>query len=113
MDNLKVFENEELGSIRTVMIDNIPYFVGKDVATILGYTNTSKAIRDHVSNEDKQTERIVMADQSRNMIIINESGMYALIFGSKLDSAKKFKYWITSRYFQQFDRQVHIASKIP
>lgn len=96
MKEMKIFENEEFGSIRTVTIDGKPYFVGKDVATILGYTNTPKAIRDHVDEEDKLTERAVLSGQNREVICINESGLYALVFGSKLKSAKRFKKWVTS-----------------
>lgn len=96
MEEVKIFENEEFGSIRTVTIDGKPYFVGKDVATILGYTNTPKAIRDHVDEEDKLTERAVLSGQNREVICINESGLYALVFGSKLKSAKRFKKWVTS-----------------
>lgn len=87
------FENHE---VRTVLINNEPWFVGKDVADTLGYTNSPKAIRDHVDDEDKLTERIVMAGQNRSVTTINESGVYSLIFGSKLDSAKRFKQWVTS-----------------
>lgn len=96
MKEMKIFENAEFGSIRTVTIDGKPYFVGKDVATILGYTNTPKAIRDHVDEEDKLTERAVLSGQNREVICINESGLYALVFGSKLKSAKRFKKWVTS-----------------
>ena len=96
MKEMNTFENAEFGSIRTVTIDGKPYFVGKDVATILGYTNTPKAIRDHVDEEDKLTERAVLSGQNREVICINESGLYALVFGSKLKSAKRFKKWVTS-----------------
>ena len=87
-------DSAEFGKIRIVLIDGEPWLVGKDVATALGYTNPRKAIRDHVDDEDKQGERIV--PHGSPATLINESGMYALIFGSKLDSAKKFKRWITS-----------------
>ena len=96
MNQLQIFENKEFGKIRTVEINNEPYFVGKDVADILGYTNTPKAIRDHVDDEDKLTERIVLSGQSRDMFVINESGLYSLILSSKLPTAKKFKRWVTS-----------------
>lgn len=96
MNELQIFENKEFGKIRTVEINNEPYFVGKDVADILGYTNTPKAIRDHVDDEDKLTERIVLSGQSRDMYVINESGLYSLILSSKLPTAKKFKRWVTS-----------------
>lgn len=71
-------------------------FVGKDVADILGYTNTSKAIRDHIDDEDKLTERIVLSGQNREVIFINESGLYSLILSSKMPNAKKFKHWVTA-----------------
>ena len=72
------------------------FFVGKDVADALGYSNTTKAIRDHVDSEDKLEERIVLSGQIRKAVIINESGLYALILSSKLEQAKMFKRWVTS-----------------
>lgn len=83
-------------TVRTIAINNEPYFIGKDVADILGYTNTAKAIRDHVDDEDKLTERIVLSGQNREVIFINESGLYSLILSSKLPTAKGFKRWVTS-----------------
>ena len=76
-------------------------FVGKDVATALGYTNTQKAIRDHVDDDDKLTERFVLSGQVRSVIIINESGLYSLILSSKLPQAKAFKRWVTSEVLPQ------------
>ena len=96
MNNIEIFKNAEFGEVRTQTIDGEPYFVGKDVAEILGYSNTQKAIRDHVDDEDKLTERIVLSGQNREIIIINESGLYSLILSSKLPAAKKFKHWITA-----------------
>lgn len=96
MKNLQIFKNEEFGEIRTVTVNNEPWFVGKDVANILEYTNTAKAIRDHIDEEDKLTERIVLSGQNREVIVINESGLYSLILSSKLPTAKKFKHWVTS-----------------
>lgn len=96
MDKLQIFKNEEFGEVRTVTIDNEPWFVGKDVATALGYGDTDQAIRKHVQDEDKLTRQIDGGGQKRNATIINESGLYALIFGSKLESAKRFKHWVTS-----------------
>lgn len=96
MNQIKIFENPEFGKVRTVEMDGKPYFIGKDVADSLGYTNTSKAIRDHVDAEDKLTERIVLSGQNREVIFINESGLYSLILSSKLESAKRFKHWVTS-----------------
>ncbi|WP_368863404.1 BRO family protein [Staphylococcus hominis] len=95
MNELQTFNFEEL-PVRTINIDDEPYFVGKDVADILGYSNSRKALLDHVDEEDKLTSRIVTAGQNRNQTIINESGLYSLIFSSKLESAKRFKRWVTS-----------------
>lgn len=95
MSELQTFNFEEL-PVRTLSIDGEPYFVGKDVADILGYSNSRKALLDHVDEEDKLTSRIVTAGQNRNQTIINESGLYSLIFSSKLESAKRFKRWVTS-----------------
>ncbi len=83
-------------TIRTLVINDEPYFIGKGVAEVLGYTNTQKAIRDHVDAEDKLTERIVLSGQNRDVIVINESGLYSLILSSKLPEAKRFKRWVTS-----------------
>lgn len=96
MNDLKIFKNEEFGQVRTVVIDGEPYILGSDVAGALGYTNPTKAVRDHVDDEDKLTEQIVLSGQTREAIVVNESGLYSLILGSKLPSAKKFKRWITS-----------------
>lgn len=96
MENLKIFKNEEFGEIRTVQLNNETYFVGKDVATALGYANPKNAVPAHVSEEDKLSTQIEYAGQRREVTVINESGLYALIFGSKLESAKRFKHWVTS-----------------
>lgn len=97
MQELQIFKNEEFGKIRTVTIDNEPWFVGKDVAEALGYSKARNAILVHVSDEDKKDAPIQgTPGGTQNMTIINESGLYALIFGSKLESAKRFKHWVTS-----------------
>ena len=96
MNNLQIFNSEEFGDIRTVTINNEPWFVGKDVAVSLGYKDTSDALKKHVADEDKLTRCFADSGQNRQMYIINESGLYALIFGSKLESAKRFKHWATS-----------------
>lgn len=96
MEKVQVFKNEEFGSVRAIERNGEPWFIGKDMAEILGYTNTAKAIRDHVDDEDKLTERIVLSGQNREAFLINESGLYSLILGSKLPSAKRFKHWVTS-----------------
>ena len=96
MNEIRIFEKAEFGTIRTMEINNEPWFVGKDIADILEYTNTAKAIRDHVDDEDKLTERFVLSGQNREAILINESGLYSLILSSKMSNAKKFKRWVTS-----------------
>ena len=82
--------------VRTVTINGEPYFVGKDVAEVLGYQRADNAIRNHVDDDDKLTHQFSASGQKRNMTIINESGLYALILGSKLPQAKEFKRWVTS-----------------
>ncbi len=96
MNEIKVFNNAEFGEIRTIMIDNEPYFVGKDVAEVLGYSNSRDAIAKHVDDEDKANVAIHDGSQNRNVVAINESGLYSLILSSKLPTAKKFKRWVTS-----------------
>lgn len=96
MNDIQIFNNPEFGDIRTVVIDNEPWFVGKDVADILGYQNGSRDINRHVDEEDKRLTKMVSQGQNRDITVINESGLYSLIFGSKLESAKKFKKWVTS-----------------
>lgn len=93
---IKIFKNPQFGAIRTMTQDGEPWFVGKDVAELLGYANTPKAIRDHVDDEDKLTERIVLSGQCREAVLINESGLYSLILSSKLPTAREFKRWVTS-----------------
>lgn len=104
MNNIKVFENNEFGTVRTVEVDREPFFVGKDVAEILGYSNPSKAISMHVDEEDKEFVMMNIANsQNGNLPIgqtktalINESGLYSLVLSSKLPTAKRFKRWVTS-----------------
>lgn len=96
MNELQIFNSEEFGDIRTVTIDNEPWFVGKDVATALGYADTFGALKKHIMDEDKLVCQIDSAGQKRDVTVINESGLYALIFGSKLESARRFKHWVTS-----------------
>lgn len=99
MNEIKIFDNKEFGQIRTVTIDGEPWFVGKDVAAALGYgkgKSLNNAIANHVDEEDKGVTELVTPGGKQSMTIINESGLYALIFGSKLESAKKFKHWVTS-----------------
>lgn len=94
MNNLQLF-NFNGNQVRTVLIENEPYFVGKDVADILGYERSDNAIRNRVDIEDKLTHHISASGQRRNMYIINESGLYSLILSSKLPAAKEFKRWVT------------------
>ena len=97
MSELKVFQNEEFGAVRTITINGEPYFVGKDVADILGYSNTRDALSKHVDNEDKNTVAIHDGIPGNpNQVVINESGLYSLILSSKLPTAKRFKRWVTS-----------------
>lgn len=96
MNDVKIFSNSEFGEIRTVTIDNEPWFVGKDMAEALGYSNARDAIGKHVADEDKGVAKCDTLRGKQDLTIINESGLYALIFGSKLESAKRFKHWVTS-----------------
>lgn len=96
MNDLKIFENEEFGSIRVTEINGEPWFVGKDVAETLGYSDLNKAIAMHVEEEDKVNDKTSSSLGQRGGWLINESGVYSLIFSSKLPSAKRFKHWVTS-----------------
>lgn len=93
---LQIFSNSEFGEIRTITKDNETYFVGKDVAKALGFTNPRDAIATHVFDEDKGVDTIDTLGGKQSMTVINESGVYALVFGSRLESAKRFKHWVTS-----------------
>lgn len=96
MNDIQVFNNPEFGEIRTVEIDNEPWFVGKDVAQALGYKNPQEAIRTHVDGDDKGVSEILTPGGKQNLPVINESGVYSLVLSSKLPTAKKFKRWVTS-----------------
>lgn len=96
MKEMQIFENQEFGSVRTVELDGEPWLVGKDVAQALGYSNPRDALDRHVDDEDKATVGIHDGSQTRNMTIINESGLYSLVLSSKLPGAKRFKRWVTS-----------------
>ena len=99
MNEMKVFTSSEFGTVRTVTIEGEPWFVGKDVAGILGYGNTRDAILSHVDEEDRRviqkSENATFEIPNRGMSLVNESGLYSLILGSKLESAKRFKHWVT------------------
>lgn len=94
-ENIKIFNNAEFGEIRVMLIDDDPWFVGKDIAVALGYNNPQKAIRDHVDEQDRGVNEMDTPGGKQPIIIINESGLYSLIFSSKLESAQRFKHWVT------------------
>ena len=100
MEEIQVFDNERFGSVRTLLIDDEPWLVGKDVASALGYTDFSHAILDHVDSDDRINSKTQGQNApefgQRGTWLINESGVYSLIFGSKLPEAKQFKKWVTS-----------------
>lgn len=107
MENqIQIFTNKEFGAVRTVTLDNEPWFVGKDVAEKLGYSNINKAIQMHVDDEDKEIldfksfshfgNTLWKENDYSNKTVINESGLYSLILLSKLPKAKEFKHWVTS-----------------
>lgn len=130
MNNLQIFENQEFGQVRTVTIDGEPWLVGKDVAVALGYKNTKDALVKHVDEEDKQIlqrsqiatlenhipKSVLSMDfvsgeiPNRGLTIINESGLYSLIFGSKLESAKRFKRWVTSEVLPALRKTGHYGT---
>lgn len=119
MNEIQVFNNLEFGNIRTVTIDNEPWFVGKDIAEALGYSNASKAVMNHVDDEDKQFLMCDIADsQNGNVLtgqsktaIVNESGLYSLILSSKLPNAKKFKRWVTSEVLPAIRKTGHYETQ--
>ena len=114
MEEIKIFENSTFGKVRTVELNGEPYFVGKDVAEILGYSNVNKAIQMHVDDEDKRTlhfkgfshfgTSLWNGNDFSNKTIINESGLYSLILSSKLPKAKEFKRWVTSEILPSIRR---------
>lgn len=112
MNELQIFNNEEFGNVRSLMIDNEPWLVGKDVATDLGYQNGSRDINRHVDEEDRRKVMVFDGKQNKETIVINESGLYALVFGSKLPSAKKFKHWVTSEVLPTL-RKTGSYAKVP
>lgn len=109
MNQFLIFSSPEFGAVRTVTINNEPWFVGKDVAAALGYANTQGAIRDHVDPIDRKQGKYTVVDaagRTRRPVLINEPGVYSLIFRSKLESAKRFKRWVISEVLTP----AHIAS---
>ena len=106
MNELKIFENSEFGKVRTVLVDGEPFFVGKDVAEVLDYSNPRKAIKDHVDETDKR-DGVTIRDsigREQTPIIINESGLYSLILSSKMPRAREFKHWVTSEVLPSIRR---------
>lgn len=101
MNEITVFNNENFGEIRTVRIDDEPWFVGRDVAKILGYANPNDALAKHVDEEDRGLAKCDTLGGIQEMMIVNESGLYSLILSSKLEGAKKFKRWVTSEVIPQ------------
>ena len=96
MSEIELFNNPEFGSVRVVTINDEPYFVGKDIAKVLGYSNSRKALSDHVDEEDKGVTKCDTLGGAQEMVVVNESGLYSLFLSSKLPTAKKFKHWVTS-----------------
>lgn len=102
MNEIRIFDNPDFGEVRTVMIDGEPWFVGRDVAKALGYAKPEGAIRNNVDKDDTLSEGVTDSlGRKQDTLIVNESGLYSLIFGSKLESAKKFKRWVTSEVLPQ------------
>jgi prophage antirepressor-like protein len=96
MNDIQIFNNPDFGEIRTILIDNEPWFVAKDIAKTLGYRNTNQSVKDNTDEDDRGASPVVTPSGTQNMVVVNESGLYSLIFGSKLEGAKKFKRWVTS-----------------
>ena len=103
----QIFKNEEFGQIRTCTMNGETYFVGKDVASALGYKNTMDALMRHVDDEDKQTSGFTMGSHRYSMTVVNESGLYSLILSSKLDSARRFKRWVTGEILPAIRKNGH------
>ena len=110
MNKLQTFYHEEFGNIRTLTIDGEPWFVGKDVATALGYGNTRDALSKHIETEDKRGSQIATPSGIQEMTFINESGLYSLILSSKLESAKRFKRWVTCEVLPSIHK--HVATDV-
>lgn len=104
MNNIKIFENPEFGKVRVVDIKGEPWFAGKDVAAVLGYTDVRQAIRKHVDDEDKGSVEMTTPGGMQKIVCINESGLYSLIISSKLPKAKEFKRWVTSEVLPSIRR---------
>lgn len=116
MDDIKIFKNEEFGEVRTLVVNNEPWFVGNDVAKALGYgdgKSLPNAINNHVDKEDKGVTKMMTPGGNQQVTIINESGLYSLILSSKLPSAKKFKHWVTSEVLPAIRKTGVYSTKLP
>ena len=111
MSELQIFQNAEFGSVHTATIDGEPYFVGKDVATILCYSNLRDAISKHVDDEDKGVAKCDTLGGRQEILFINESGLYSLILRSQLPAAKRFKRWVTSEVLPAIRRHGMYATE--
>lgn len=114
MEELQIFQNKEFGEVRSLVINNEPWFVGKDVAEALGYKNVRDSLARHIDSDDKRDGVVIHDSMGREQkpIIINESGLYSLILSSKLESAKKFKHWVTSEVLPTL-RKTGSYAKVP
>lgn len=113
MNEIQIFNNPEFGEIRTVVIDGEPWFVGNDVARALGYAKPRNAIATHVDEEDALKQGTLTNGGEQSALVINESGLYSLIFGSKLESAKKFKKWVTSEVLPSIRKTGSYGGQLP
>lgn len=115
MNEVKIFENEKFGNVRAVEIDGEPWFVGRDIALALGYARPENAVKTHVEDDDKTTTLIQGSGSNykSKVIIVNESGLYALIFGSQLSGAKEFKRWVTSEVLPSIRKTGSYSMDIP
>ncbi|MBR0061908.1 MAG: hypothetical protein IJP68_10570 [Selenomonadaceae bacterium] len=107
----QVFTHQQFGNLRVVNINGEPFFVGKDVAVSLGYTNPQKALRDHVDEQDKRGEQIFTPGGVQNTTLINKSGVYSLILDSQLPQAKEYHHWVTSNILPQVDEKGYFSVK--
>lgn len=112
-NEIVIFEKEEFGKVRTIVVNGIPYFVGKDVASVLGYADPNKAIAMHVDEEDKLNDKTALSLGQRGGWLINESGVFSLILSSKLPTAKAFKHWVTSEVLPQIRKTGKYKGKSP
>lgn len=113
MNEIQIFNSPEFGEIRTVIIDGDPWFVGRDIANALGYVKPQNAIRNNVDKEDARIESTLTNGGAQNTLVVNESGLYSLIFGSKLESAKKFKKWVTSEVLPSIRKTGSYGNQLP